>query len=128
MKKTSKYVFGQEIQMYERKTISKVGSEQGNLIPDSKHILKETQLFYENLFLSTYAGHEINVTAFINTTESLSQLTSNDSDKCEGNITLQECYDSLKLLQNNKSPGCDGLSVEFHKYFWDDIGQNLFPL
>ena len=36
---------------------------------------------------------------------------------------MQECYDGLKFQRNNKSPGCDGLSVEFYKTFWDDIGQ-----
>ncbi|KAJ8033044.1 hypothetical protein HOLleu_23168 [Holothuria leucospilota] len=28
-------------------------------------------------------------------------------------------------MKNNKSPGPDGFTVEFYKYFWNEIGQFL---
>ena len=31
-----------------------------------------------------------------------------------------ECFEALKM-KNNKSPGSDGLSVEFYKTFWNEI-------
>ncbi len=30
-------------------------------------------------------------------------------------------YTSLKLLQNGKAPGSDGLAAEFYNFFWIDI-------
>ena len=37
-----------------------------------------------------------------------------DAQVCEGKLTVSECYKSLQLFQNNKSPGNDGLTVEFY--------------
>ena len=42
-------------------------------------------------------------------------------NKCEGNLTEYECGLSLKNMNNNKSPGSDGITVEFYKIFWNDI-------
>ena len=36
-------------------------------------------------------------------------------------LTEYECANALKQMQNSKSPGSDGLSVEFYKIFWRDI-------
>ena len=46
-------------------------------------------------------------------------------DTCEGELTYAECFNVLSLFKNNKSPGNDGLSVEFYKVFWPEIGRNL---
>ena len=35
---------------------------------------------------------------------------------------ISKCYKSLQLFQNNKSPGNDGLTVEFYKAFWNIVG------
>ena len=37
--------------------------------------------------------------------------------------TISECFKSLQLFQNNKSPGNDGLTVEFYKAFWQVVGK-----
>ena len=39
----------------------------------------------------------------------------------EEKITLDGCFESLMKFPNNKSPGSDGLSVEFYKFFWNNI-------
>ena len=36
-------------------------------------------------------------------------------------ITESELLKSLKAVKNNKSPGTDGLTSEFYKFFWSDI-------
>jgi hypothetical protein len=41
--------------------------------------------------------------------------------KCEGYLTFQECLFSLKNMKNLKSPDIDGFTVEFYKFFWNDI-------
>ena len=41
----------------------------------------------------------------------------------EGIVTEYECACALKQMNNNKSPGSDGLTTEFFKIFWNDIKQ-----
>ena len=47
----------------------------------------------------------------------------NDEEKLllEGNINESECVAALNLMKLNKSPGSNGLPVEFYKSFWTDI-------
>ena len=69
-----------------------------------------------------------------NTTEWINDLTDNslvpqisEEEKvmlCEP-VTKQELKEALLTFPNNKSPGLDGLSYEFYKYFWDDISDFL---
>ena len=40
---------------------------------------------------------------------------------CEGDLIEQEIYKSLTSFKNNKSPGNDGLTIEFYCCFWNDI-------
>ena len=42
--------------------------------------------------------------------ESISEA---DNIKCEGVLTEYECFNSVKNMKNNKSPGSDGLTTEF---------------
>ena len=41
-----------------------------------------------------------------------------DQKLCKGPLTEAECFESLKSMESNKSPGTDGLPVEFYKVFW----------
>jgi len=54
--------------------------------------------------------------------------TLNEEDKtyCDNILSLIECSNALKLLPNNKSPGSDGLTTNFYKFFWIDIKDILF--
>ena len=54
------------------------------------------------------------------------KLTEEQKYLCEGNITFKECAQSLKLMTNGKSPGSDGYTVDFYKFFWEDIGPLLY--
>ena len=40
-------------------------------------------------------------------------------------LTEDECFKALKEMKNDKSPGSDGITVEFYKTFWDDRNQYL---
>ena len=40
-------------------------------------------------------------------------------------VTKQECLTALLKMSNNKSLGSDGFSVEFYKYFWNDLNDLL---
>ena len=48
-------------------------------------------------------------------------LDEEEKRSCEGLITLQETEQILKTFNRNRTPGNDGLPVEFYEHFWDDI-------
>ena len=43
----------------------------------------------------------------------------------ETEITLKELTNSLEEFENNKTPGCDGLTKEFYVAFWNHLGPIL---
>ena len=44
---------------------------------------------------------------------------------CEGPVTLEECEQVIKTFQMNKTPGNDGLPIEFYIEFWSEIKHTL---
>ena len=54
--------------------------------------------------------------------DDLNTLKQEDADTCEGLLTLEECTNSLKQFMNNKTPGSDGFTIEFYRFFWNAIG------
>ena len=48
-------------------------------------------------------------------------LNNEQKINCEGDLFEYECACSLKAMKNNKSPGSDGITIEFYKILWNDI-------
>ena len=40
-------------------------------------------------------------------------------------ISEEECLTALKEFKNNKTPGTDGFSAKFYKFFWSDLGTEM---
>ena len=55
-----------------------------------------------------------------------STLSPDQRDSSEGELTLSELTSSVNSLSLNRSPGLDGLTVEFYRHFWDLLGPLLF--
>ena len=51
-----------------------------------------------------------------------SRLSESEQASCEGPLTLAEASEALQRSNRNKSPGADGLTVEFYSQFWDKLG------
>ena len=54
----------------------------------------------------------------------MSRLSADQVQICERGLTVAECFKCLQFLGCNKSPGYDGLTVEFYRAFWSTV-QNL---
>ena len=50
-------------------------------------------------------------------------MSNEASEKCEGKITMEECQNIIKTFQLGKTPGNDGLPIEFYNVFWSLIGK-----
>ena len=53
------------------------------------------------------------------------KLPDNARKPCEGLITKEELLKAVRLVENNKSPGIDGLTTKFYKHFWPMLSEKL---
>ena len=49
-------------------------------------------------------------------------LTADSQQQCEGLISKDECFMAMKSMKRNKSPGLDGINIEFYEHFWPLLG------
>ena len=96
----------------------KVFNREGVLFTDPKKILQETHKFYSNLSKQD----PLNLSEDILNNPKIPKLFDNEIRICDGKLTVDECYKSLQLFESNKSPGNDGLTVEFYREFWHILG------
>lgn len=117
--KTSKYFCNLERRNFIQKAMCFIQKDNGEIIHDSKSITQEAKLFYEKLYTSQEKDIlNIDIGSIIKAPV----LTKEESDSLEGNITFQEALAALKQMKNDKSPGSDGYTVEFFKFFFKDLG------
>ena len=84
-------------------------------------------MFYQTLYIEpaeTESNTELS-TAFLDNIN-IPKLNAVSQALCDEDITLLECSIALKEMPNNKSPGSDGFTTEFYKFFWPDIKELVF--
>ena len=54
--------------------------------------------------------------------ETENALSEEIAKTCEGVMAVHECELALITMENNKTPGTDGLTPEFYRYFWNLLG------
>jgi len=114
--KPTKYFCSLLKRNYENKVISQL-IVNGERITKQEEILKKEKEYYEDLYKSRSTQQS---GLFLN--DNLPQLDEEQSNLCEGLITDTEVKSVLKQMSNNKTPGIDGYTAEFYKFFWKDIG------
>ncbi|CAM2104883.1 unnamed protein product [Caretta caretta] len=57
--------------------------------------------------------------------EELPTVSVDDRDRLELPLTLAKFSEALRRMPTNKSPGMDGMTVEFYRTFWDILGPDL---
>ncbi len=98
------------------------------MISSPGEIMKETHSFYKHLYATSFTedrGPEID--NFIQGLD-LKKLTEEQKEDIDEPVTKEECYESLKSMDQNKSPGQDGLPAEFYRVFWVDISDLLMKV
>ena len=90
---------------------------------DPYQILSEEKNFYYDLY-KTKAVDTDSIKSFLKNL-SIPQISEEQKLSCEGQITVEECKRILETFQNNKSPGNDGIPIEFYKACWDLICQSF---
>ena len=105
-------------------TMNKLSTETGEIITNPSEIRNKQAEFYEDLYKDKVEKSEIEMANYLGKI-SVPVLEERDRESCEGNITAEECLSAMKTMKSNKSPGNDGLTMEFYKKFWGIIGKYL---
>jgi len=108
----------------EKKCINLLNNPETNrTVSNHKDILKEIEIFYSELYKEN-SKEAIDCTSFT-TQENVPKLSDIDRNMLDGQLTEEECYEAINDLPNGKSPGTDGIPVEFYKCFWTEIKNYL---
>lgn len=127
--KNSKYFCNLENRSWQKKNINRVHDTHGNLITDPNKILKEIEQFYTKLYSNMDEEHGITNENDVNETLfdkiDIPKLTEDEKQILENPISKQEIFDVIKSMKINKTPGFDGLPIEFYVVLWPDICEML---
>ena len=121
--KPTKYFLNLENRNYHDKVINHLIDENGEEIYKTKDILEAQKSYYKSLYDETIEVGDTPISEIIGNNEK--QLNDDEAELLEGEITYEELKIALKNMKNSKSPGNDGFTAEFFKFFWVDLGEYI---
>lgn len=88
-------------------------------------IFEDAVNLYSDLYISGLEEEGADVEDFL---EGLPMVDKDSNNELQQNVSLQEFYTAMMTMENGKSPGIDGLTVEFYKTLWPAIGEELLAV
>ena len=103
----------------ESNSIKELNTPKG-IIRKTEDILEYAREFYSELYTQGNINYdkEEEILNLIN-----NKITDFERESCDNDITINELTNALNNMNRNKSPGIDGLTVEFNIIFWDQLKQ-----
>ena len=117
--KPSSYFFNLEKRNFTNKVITKIIESYGHECLSTEEILNSQKTYFRNLYSDNNIIDNKSVETLIG--ENPLKLTENEADLLEGDIKYSELAEALKNMKNSKTPGSDGFTAEFFKFFWPDL-------
>ena len=117
--KNNKYFLNLEKRNYNSKYIKKLVCNNKS-ITNPELILNEEMRFYKNLYTSKIKTEQTNTQDFLVHTK-VPKLDDVEKIMCDRPLQMIEIASALKELNNDKTPGNDGFTTNFYKFFWPDI-------
>lgn len=119
--RNSKYFFNIAKARYNAKKITRLKATDGGIVNSQKDILQELHKFYDAAFKDSKKNR-----AFIYTNHDGPRLNEEEKESLERAISMNEIAEAIKTMNDEKTPGVDGLPVEFYKVYWSRIKFILF--
>ena len=119
----TRYFCNLEKRHFNDKIMTKLLTADYTELNDINDILNEQKTFYSNLYESKHPNFStVNMQPFVNTNNPfIDKLNDQEQHELVGLLTENELLKSLKGMSNQKSPGIDGFTIEFYKFFWSDV-------
>ena len=123
--KSSRYFCNLEKRSFDKKVIRCLDLNDGTRQTDPDVILKELHTFYDNLYSSHFTEASAQAASSFLDLLDIPRLSELSQEMLNRPITKAELLENLKSMSHNKSPGLDGLPVEFYIVFFNDISDLL---
>ena len=122
----NKYFYLKEQQKQAKKHIKQLQNEKKNeILTTNTEILKECSQFYKNLYSKQKNCIETQNEILTN----LLNLMKNElNEQLTKRLNKNEIKQAIYQMENDKSPGIDGIPVEFYKTFYDTLENDLIQL
>ena len=119
--RNTRYFFNLEKRNHTRKTVTKLEIGDNKYVNDQFAILEEEKRFYESLYKSQNIDNDTFLESPFLKPQNITPLTQEEMESCEGLLSEDECLNAIKEFKNNKSPGTDGFTSEFYKFYWPEL-------
>ena len=120
--KPTKYFISLKKSRFNARTCNALFDGKGNLINDTKGILRLQENFYRELYSSdTSVNFELENSFNVRIPDEL-------KDNQDKELNIEEIAEAVKQLPNNKTCGLDRIPVDFYKVFWCKLKTVFFKL
>ena len=123
--KISAHLLGREKNWNGNRNMSKIKGDNGLIIKDTDAIM----LFLKGHFEKMYEykeGDDKSQTYLLD--KCTTKLDDDDNDMLNNDIDLEELWNAIKRMKSGKSPGNDGITIEFYKKFWKVIKNDFIEV
>ncbi len=118
----SKFFFSMEKKNSQSRIIHSLVSDTGQELTKTSEIREVAVQFYKKLYTADLINEKMTISGFF---EGLPKLDEESNESLQQHLTEQELYTAMMGMENGKSPGIDGLPIEFYKTFWPVLREDL---
>ena len=116
----NKYFMSLEKHRQANNVIECIKLDNGKTVVKQSEVLCEIGKYYERLYSSANVDVE-EIRMYLDEIEIPTVLSEQQKQSLEGMPDENECENVLYNMKDNRSPGMDGIPIEFYKCFWGEI-------
>ena len=99
----------------QKNIINELQDENGDIKTDDEDLIRITEKYYTKLYTATKVNSVKQHHLLRNIKK---KISAEDKNKLDAPITEEELLEAVMQLNDNKSPGLDGITAEFYKTYW----------